>query len=189
MELVYIRISKKRTSSTAPMALTQRLQIRQSQALVMTPQLMQAIKLLQLSNLDLLAYVEGELERNPLLDRANEDETPGEPQLEREIAVNGDAHQSEDWMGQDMETSRGAMEAQLGTGLDDDGTGGRRHTTARPFRMDQQRRRRRRARRLQSRSLRLRRKNARRPSRRTAHDGHHRSGAAHDRAIPHRSRR
>ena len=45
------------------MALTQRLQMRQSQALVMTPQLMQAIKLLQLSNLDLAAYVEGELER------------------------------------------------------------------------------------------------------------------------------
>ena len=52
------------------MALTQRLQIRQSQALVMTPQLMQAIKLLQLSNLDLVAYVEQELERNPLLDRS-----------------------------------------------------------------------------------------------------------------------
>src|SRR3979411_2471247 len=52
------------------MALTQRLEIRQSHALVMTPQLMQAIKLLQLSNLDLTAYVEGELERNPLLERA-----------------------------------------------------------------------------------------------------------------------
>ncbi len=37
----------------------------------MTPQLMQAIKLLQLSNLDLVAYVEAELERNPLLDRNN----------------------------------------------------------------------------------------------------------------------
>ena len=54
------------------MALTQRLEFRQSQALVMTPQLMQAIKLLQLSNLDLAAYVEGELERNPLLERAAE---------------------------------------------------------------------------------------------------------------------
>jgi RNA polymerase sigma-54 factor len=51
------------------MALTQRLEIRQSQALVMTPQLMQAIKLLQLSNLDLASYVDGELERNPLLER------------------------------------------------------------------------------------------------------------------------
>ena len=56
------------------MALTQRLQIRQSQALVMTPQLMQAIKLLQLSNLDLAAYVEAELERNPLLERGAENE-------------------------------------------------------------------------------------------------------------------
>ncbi|MGA8356182.1 MAG: RNA polymerase sigma-54 factor, partial [Xanthobacteraceae bacterium] len=57
------------------MALSQRLLIRQSQALVMTPQLMQAIKLLQLSNLDLAAYVEAELERNPLLDRPTEGET------------------------------------------------------------------------------------------------------------------
>src|ERR1700749_730934 len=61
------------------MALTQRLELRQSHALVMTPQLMQAIKLLQLSNLDLAAYVEGELERNPLLERAGETEpAPGE---------------------------------------------------------------------------------------------------------------
>ena len=55
------------------MALTQRLEIQQSQALVMTPQLMQAIKLLQLSNLDLAAYVETELEKNPLLERSSED--------------------------------------------------------------------------------------------------------------------
>jgi RNA polymerase sigma-54 factor len=66
------------------MALTQRLQIRQSQALVMTPQLMQAIKLLQLSNLDLVAYVENELERNPLLDRSAEDgPIAGEPEAPR----------------------------------------------------------------------------------------------------------
>ncbi len=42
----------------------------------MTPQLMQAIKLLQLSNLDLVAYVEAELERNPLLDRGADAEPP-----------------------------------------------------------------------------------------------------------------
>ena len=66
------------------MALTQRLEFRQSQSLVMTPQLMQAIKLLQLSNLDLSAFVEEELERNPLLDRASEvlsPEWPGNPPL------------------------------------------------------------------------------------------------------------
>src|SRR5438045_6829693 len=67
------------------MALTQRLEFRQSQSLVMTPQLMQAIKLLQLSNLDLSAFVEEELERNPLLERANDGpEAPvaGEPSQE-----------------------------------------------------------------------------------------------------------
>ena len=51
------------------MAVTQRLELRQSQSLVMTPQLQQAIKLLQLSNMELAAYVEQELERNPLLER------------------------------------------------------------------------------------------------------------------------
>src|SRR5262245_7491906 len=60
----------------APMALTQRLEFRQSQSLVMTPQLMQAIKLLQLSNLDLSAFVEEKLERNPLLERANDGAEP-----------------------------------------------------------------------------------------------------------------
>jgi len=50
------------------MALTPRLDLRQSQALVMTPQLQQAIKLLQLSNVELAAYVEAELEKNPLLE-------------------------------------------------------------------------------------------------------------------------
>jgi DNA-directed RNA polymerase specialized sigma54-like protein len=49
------------------MALTQRLELKQGQALVMTPQLQQAIKLLQLSNLELAEYVEIELEKNPLL--------------------------------------------------------------------------------------------------------------------------
>lgn len=53
------------------MALTPRLDLRQSQQLVMTPQLQQAIKLLQLSNLDLAAYVEQELEKNPLLERSD----------------------------------------------------------------------------------------------------------------------
>jgi RNA polymerase sigma-54 factor len=50
------------------MAFSQRLDLRQSQSLVMTPQLQQAIKLLQLSNLELTSFVEQELERNPLLE-------------------------------------------------------------------------------------------------------------------------
>lgn len=51
------------------MAITTKLELRQGQQLVMTPQLQQAIRLLQLSNLELHAFVETELERNPLLER------------------------------------------------------------------------------------------------------------------------
>ena len=56
------------------MAITTKLELRQSHSLVMTPQLQQAIKLLQLSNLDLAAFVEAELERNPLLEHADAEE-------------------------------------------------------------------------------------------------------------------
>jgi RNA polymerase sigma-54 factor len=52
-----------------PMAMGPRLEFRQTQSLVMTPQLRQAIKLLQFTNLEAAAFVEEELERNPLLER------------------------------------------------------------------------------------------------------------------------
>jgi RNA polymerase sigma-54 factor len=55
------------------MALGQRLELKQGQGLVITPQLQQAIKLLQLSNLELEAVIETELERNPLLQRDDAD--------------------------------------------------------------------------------------------------------------------
>jgi RNA polymerase sigma-54 factor len=66
-----------------------RLELRQGQGLVMTPQLQQAIKLLQLSNQELLAYVEAELEQNPLLERddaaqATEDAPGGRAESEAE---------------------------------------------------------------------------------------------------------
>ncbi|KJC61827.1 RNA polymerase sigma54 factor [Bradyrhizobium sp. LTSPM299] len=123
------------------MALTQRLEFRQSQSLVMTPQLMQAIKLLQLSNLDLSAFVEEELERNPLLDRgADGPEAPvaGEPAMERSDYADGDGSTSygddggdlaggasgdafepgqEEWMNRDLGT-RTEIEQTLDTGLD-----------------------------------------------------------------------
>ncbi|QCO17487.1 RNA polymerase sigma-54 factor (plasmid) [Azospirillum brasilense] len=57
------------------MALSQRLDLRQTQSLVMTPQLQQAIKLLQLSNIELSDFVDREIEQNPLLER---DSGPGE---------------------------------------------------------------------------------------------------------------
>lgn len=67
------------------MTLGARLELRQGQGLVITPQLQQAIKLLQLSNLEVEAFVEAELERNPLLQR-------DESESEREGA--GDAPES-----------------------------------------------------------------------------------------------
>lgn len=57
------------------MVLSQRLDIRQSQTLVMTPQLQQAIKLLQMSNQELGDFVAQEIEQNPLLEQP--DDAPG----------------------------------------------------------------------------------------------------------------
>lgn len=124
------------------MALTQRLEFRQSQSLVMTPQLMQAIKLLQLSNLDLSAFVEEELERNPLLERAsdaNEPPVAGEAEPAGSAAADeasdfadgvhsdhgealngaGDGFEptAEEWMNRDL-GSRAEIEQTLDTPLD-----------------------------------------------------------------------
>lgn len=106
------------------MALSQRLEFRQSQALVMTPQLMQAIKLLQLSSLDLAAYVENELERNPLLERSGDDDEAPPSAAERDdsAAESGDGDDTgagADWMGEEnFESSRSSMEQALGTELE-----------------------------------------------------------------------
>src|SRR5262245_12286317 len=102
------------------MALSQRLEFRQTQGLVMTPQLMQAIKLLQLSSLDLAAYVEGELERNPLLEWANDEESPA-PNSETDGSApetGDDGPANSDWMGAGLETSSSSMEQGLGTELE-----------------------------------------------------------------------
>jgi RNA polymerase sigma-54 factor len=109
------------------MALTTRLEFRQSQALVMTPQLMQAIKLLQLSNLDLMAYVEEELEKNPLLERVSDDEGPAAPADGVDASGSGSEGEGpQEWVGEDLATSRNAIEDDLGTRLDnvfpEDGT-------------------------------------------------------------------
>lgn len=67
------------------MAIGPRLDLRQSQSLVMTPQLQQAIRLLALSNLEIESFIAEELERNPLLDsgegEANAEAAGAEPSL------------------------------------------------------------------------------------------------------------
>jgi RNA polymerase sigma-54 factor len=106
------------------MAISQKLEMRTSQGLVMTPQLMQAIKLLQLSNLDLIAFVEAELERNPLLEREEGPEPErgdGAQDVQNqseEFSESGErSSNDDDWM-EDRFESRAAMEDQLGTNLE-----------------------------------------------------------------------
>ena len=87
----------------------------------MTPQLLQAIKLLQLSNLELSAFVEEQLEANPLLERAEPAEDgPGEAAVEADWSDEGDgadAGSEGDWARAELETDVGAIEAALGTEL------------------------------------------------------------------------
>ncbi len=68
------------------MGIGPRLELRQTQSLVMTPQLRQAIKLLQFSNIEVAAFIEEELERNPLLERDDTPDIPPErPALDQRI--------------------------------------------------------------------------------------------------------
>ncbi|GGC46603.1 RNA polymerase factor sigma-54 [Chelatococcus reniformis] len=100
------------------MALSHRMEVRQAQSLVMTPQLLQAIKLLQLSHLELASYVDAELERNPFLER-NDGDTPAEtPPGAEPQAAEAVPETAESWYSQDLEVSRDSMEAKLGTGLE-----------------------------------------------------------------------
>lgn len=80
------------------MALAPRLEVRQSQSLTLTPQLMQSIRLLQLSHLELNAFVDAELLRNPLLEREDGSEAgdSGETPIEvSPFAEDGDARPME----------------------------------------------------------------------------------------------
>lgn len=81
------------------MAIAPRLELRQGQALVMTPQLQQAIKLLQLSNLELAEFIENELERNPLLERDESDQDA----RERETGADAEALSFEDGVNREAE--------------------------------------------------------------------------------------
>ncbi len=96
------------------MALSAKLVMRQGQSLVMTPQLLQAIKLLQLSNLELASFIEEELERNPLLERADD---PAEPAHDPVPEPAPPERAEGDWASGELEVDHGALEAGLGTEL------------------------------------------------------------------------
>ncbi len=98
------------------MALGPRLDLRQSQSLVMTPQLQQAIKLLALSNLEIETFIAEELEKNPLLEAergpSGDDEVPAAPDADfdaGDVAADPDALPEADAAGGD-----GALDVDLG---------------------------------------------------------------------------
>jgi RNA polymerase sigma-54 factor len=124
------------------MALGPRLDLRQTQALVLTPQLQQAIRLLQLSNLELEAVIAEEMSKNPLLEAASGDEegtAPSEPDPEitldslaepnspgaDELMVSSDGTSDQpldfDWNSEALETDSFTDVAVSGSGRDDDG--------------------------------------------------------------------
>ena len=110
------------------MALTTKLVMRQGQSLVMTPQLLQAIKLLQFSNLELATFVQEELERNPLLERADEARSDDQHEpvndggdadrgAESQLAAEFNEGAEADWSSESFATDRSSLETSLGTEL------------------------------------------------------------------------
>jgi RNA polymerase sigma-54 factor len=100
------------------MSLAPRLDLRQSQSLVMTPQLQQAIKLLALSNLEIEAVVAEEVEKNPLLAAETTGERVG-PERAEEVPVEADSGSGEAALDCDVAAERfddGPSEAALSTG-------------------------------------------------------------------------
>jgi len=106
------------------MAISNRLVMRQGQALVMTPQLLQAIKLLQFSNIELSSFLSDELERNPLLEADGADSIPSE----RSVALEGETRgvgddapeafegpREGDWAGEGLSIDSASLSAELGT--------------------------------------------------------------------------
>jgi RNA polymerase sigma-54 factor len=93
------------------MALMQKLSLKQGQSLVMTPQLQQAIKLLQMSNIEIQSFVDQELERNPLLERSEGQQEQISPKAEALPDVPDAPFSAEDARGADGD---GALSASDG---------------------------------------------------------------------------
>ncbi|WP_036242401.1 RNA polymerase factor sigma-54 [Mesorhizobium sp. STM 4661] len=106
------------------MALAAKLQLRQSQSLVMTPQLMQSIRLLQFTHLELERFIDDEIERNPLLERAEPQDDAASDQAQK---IDAAPEAAGDWFETETAWSAEAISEKLDTSLenlfpDDPGT-------------------------------------------------------------------
>jgi RNA polymerase sigma-54 factor len=98
------------------MAISTKLELRQGQQLVMTPQLQQAIRLLQYSNLELSQFVETEMERNPLLEIEEAPVEPASPVEHeaaeaREASESGEGGETDDWLDLEKPTASDATDS------------------------------------------------------------------------------
>ncbi len=108
------------------MALAAKLQLRQSQSLVMTPQLMQSIRLLQFTHLELERFIDDEIERNPLLERAEPQDDAASDQAQKADAETQPSADG-DWFENETQWSAEAISEKLDSSLenlfpDDPGT-------------------------------------------------------------------
>lgn len=104
------------------MALSAQLQMRQNQSVVMTPQLMQSIRLLQLTHAELLQYIEQEVEKNPLLhhETGGGDETSAERGNDPAPVVPEDGNpDTSDWFHDELDHSGKEISARLDTSQED----------------------------------------------------------------------
>jgi RNA polymerase sigma-54 factor len=99
------------------MGLSAKLQLRQSQSLVMTPQLMQSIRLLQLTHMELERFVDEEIERNPLLDRAEPRDDAAADQLQKQEGL-AEAAAEGDWFETEHGWSAETMSEKLDSSLE-----------------------------------------------------------------------
>lgn len=97
------------------MALAAKLQMRQSQALVMTPQLMQSIRLLQYTHTELERFIDEEIERNPLLERVSDEAAGGD---EAPDAAPVSDEPSSDWLEPELEWSAETISDKLDSSLE-----------------------------------------------------------------------
>ncbi len=95
--------------------LSQKLDIGQSQQLVMTPQLQQAIKLLQLNNVELSEFLEEELEKNPLLEKVENDQLQETPEQNSDDTVKDDVDAAFE-SAQNADFDGGSSMADMGSG-------------------------------------------------------------------------
>jgi len=113
------------------MALSASLLLRQNQSLVMTPQLMQSIQLLQMTHIELVSFIAQEVEKNPLLEIAANDSDPGETFGSDDIASSQtvdsieSSHTTEtvEWYGDDAPILNEALDTSFSNVFPDDESG------------------------------------------------------------------